>query len=331
MRVLAVVGLLIALVSTAGAQLLTVDTADRVSLAATSTQPEATTDLRDLVRFDASFDAATQGAGTPNRSGLSAFIPLRVGENSVTFANVSGYGTFPGFAGKNILGTNIGGGSPGTGSRVGYRWLNADRTWMYGITVGYESRGLRPAVPSWRNTTGLNVTFGQAALGVETVGERWELEATAVVGVGNVEQRITTYANAGVLDTYSARVGYHLRDDTVVSVSYYYQDGDLDVAGSGVLAGWEHQFTSSLTARLNVSHDRAFDTRVSGGVSIGFGRRTQRASWPLQALSRKPQAVVRVHDAHVAGVWEDGDPLVGTRTTGVDCFLYDTFVVVSRC
>ena len=96
--------------------------------------------------------------------------------------------------------------------------------------------------------------------------------------MGNVEQRITTYANAGVLDTYSARVGYHLRDDTVVSVSYYYQDGDLDVAGSGVLAGWEHQLTSILTARLNVSHDRAFDTWVSGGIRVGFGGRRTAAS-----------------------------------------------------
>jgi len=130
MRVIAVVGFLIALVSTADAQVLTVGTADRVSRAAPSTQPAATTDLRDLERFDLSFDAEIQGAGTPNRSGLSAFIPLRVGDNGVTFASVSGYGAFADFAGTSIMGTNVGDGSPGISSRLGYRWLKADRTWM---------------------------------------------------------------------------------------------------------------------------------------------------------------------------------------------------------
>ena len=126
LRFVAVIDLLIALVSAADAQLLSVDTADRVS-AATSTPPAASTDLRDLVRFDASFDATTQGAGTPNRSGLSAFIPLRVGENSVAFTNASSYGTFADFASTSIIRTNVGGGSLGTSSRLGYRWLEADR------------------------------------------------------------------------------------------------------------------------------------------------------------------------------------------------------------
>jgi len=97
---------------------------------------------------------------------------------------------------------------------------------------------VRLAAPSWGHTTGpndRNVTFEQVALGVETVGERWELEATAAVGVGRTEQQITVYADAGELDTYRARIGYHPGDDTVVSVGYYYQEGDLEVAGSGVL------------------------------------------------------------------------------------------------
>ena len=309
MRLLVVIVLLITGVSTADAQVLTVDTAGRVNAAttglaaATATHPAAATELRDLVRFDASFDAATQGAGTPNRTGFSAFIPLHVGDNSVTFASLSGYGTFADFAGTSIIGTNVGDGSPGTSSRLGYRWLKDDRTWMYGVNVGFDSLGLHPAAPSWGHTTGFDetdVTFGQAALGVETVGERWELEATAAVGVGNVEQQITTYADAGVLDTYSARIGYHPGDDTVVSVGYYYQDGDLDVAGSGVPASIERQLAPALTGRLTVSHDHAYDTRVSGGLSNGFGGRTtqtQMSSWPLQALSRKPQAVVRLHDS----------------------------------
>ena len=195
----------------------------------------------------------------------------------MTFASLSGYGTFADFAGTSIIGTDVGGGSPGTSSRLGYRWLKADRTWMYGIQVGFDTLGLRPAAPSWGYTTGLNdrnVTFEQAALGLEAVGERWELEATAAVGVGSVEQQITTYADAGELDTYRARIGYHPGDDTVVSVGYYYQEGDLDIAGSGVLASIERQLPLSLTARLSVSHDGAFDTRVSGGLSLGFGTRT---------------------------------------------------------
>ena len=62
---IAVIVLMIALVPTADVQVLTVETADRVNVAATSvaTQPDDATDLRDLVGFDASVDVATQGAG----------------------------------------------------------------------------------------------------------------------------------------------------------------------------------------------------------------------------------------------------------------------------
>jgi len=118
--------------------------------------------------------------------------------------------------------------------------------------------------------------------------------------VGRVEQQITTYANPGELDTYSARIGHHPGDDTVVSVGYYYQEGDLVLAGSGLLAGWERRLTPALTARFTVSHDDAFDTRVSGGLR----NRLRRTQEPIPAvvlaaqgaLSQAADGVVRAHD-----------------------------------
>ena len=97
--------------------------------------------LKDAVKFNYGFQGALQGAGTPNQAGLGAFIPLKVGKNSVSFvdvlmnANFNDYGNY-----SSIINTTVAGTTFSTSTRLGHRWLNGNRSWMFGVNAGYDSR-----------------------------------------------------------------------------------------------------------------------------------------------------------------------------------------------
>ena len=59
----------------------------------------------------------------------------------------------------------------GSRQRLGYRWLNSDRSWMFGVNAGYDSRPMSTG----QADTGIAVTnsrtvfFQQVAAGLEAV------------------------------------------------------------------------------------------------------------------------------------------------------------------
>ena len=87
--------------------------------------------LKDVVKPTLGFQGALQGAGTPNQAGIGGFLPLSVGDNSVWFldvlanANFADYGNYSSLINTEVAGTTI-----STSSRLGYRSLNGDRSWM---------------------------------------------------------------------------------------------------------------------------------------------------------------------------------------------------------
>ena len=97
--------------------------------------------LKDVVKPTIEFQGALQGAGTPNQAGIGGFLPLSVNENSVWFvdalvnANFGDRSSFSSIGDTLVSGTTL-----STSTRLGYRWLNGDRSWMYGINGGYDSR-----------------------------------------------------------------------------------------------------------------------------------------------------------------------------------------------
>ena len=97
--------------------------------------------LKDAVKFNWGFQGALQGAGTPNQAGIGGFLPLSVGENSVFFADVLLNANLADYGGSSsIINTTVAGTTISTSSRLGYRWLNSDRSWMYEVNAGYDSR-----------------------------------------------------------------------------------------------------------------------------------------------------------------------------------------------
>ncbi len=275
--------------------------------------------LKDAVKFNYGFQGALQGAGTPNEAGLGAFIPLKVSKNSVSYvdvlvnANFNDYGNY-----SSIVKTTVAGTTFSTSTRLGYRWLNSNRSWMYGINAGYDSRPMAtgPADTGANLRFNNTVFFQQAAVNLEASSNKLNLNAYALVpfGSGSVSDGtvyvLNDYYLAGALNTYGFNAGYSLTPDLRASVGYYYQNGDLGEAdGSGFLGRVDYDLIDGLTLGVSLSYDQAYETRVSGNVKYRFGGNGYRSpskkssqSMPvIQALTATPgNRDVRVHDATLA-------------------------------
>ena len=267
--------------------------------------------LKDVVKPTIGFQGALQGAGTPNQAGIGGFLPLSVGDNSVWFvdvlanANFADYGNYSSLINTEVAGTTI-----STSSRLGYRWLNSDRSWMYGLNAGYDSRPMNTGDAD----TGVNVSnkrsvfFQQVAVNAEAVSNSWNLNAYALVPVGEKEAQLNSVYQGGSLNTYGLDVGYFITPVMNASVGYYYQNGDLGTAdSSGVLGRLAYEMTSGVTAGVNISYDEAFETRVSADIKVRFGgsRTTakRKAVHPvINALTSTPSnRDVKVHDPLTTG------------------------------
>jgi hypothetical protein len=265
--------------------------------------------LRDAVKLNYGFQGALQGAGTPNEAGLGAFIPIHVGSNSVAFvdvlvnANFSDYGNY-----SSLINTEVSGTTFSTSTRLGYRWLNGNRSWMFGVNTGYDSRPMAtgPADTGVNVSNSQTVFFQQVAAGLEAVSNTWNFNAYALVPVGDTNQQLNSVYQGGALDTYGLDVGYAITPDFRASIGYYYQTGDLETAdGSGIRGRLAYNLTNGLSVGANLSYDQAFDTRVSADIKYrfganGYGAPSAKKEWKTPVIQALTETVrnrdVRVHD-----------------------------------
>ena len=268
--------------------------------------------LKDVVKPTLGFQGALQGAGTPNQAGVGGFLPLTVGENSVFFADVLANVNFADYGNdSSIINTKVAGTTISTSSRLGYRWLNGDRSWMFGVNGGYDSRpmatGDADTGVSVKNKS--SVFFQQLAFNAEAVSDSWNFNAYALVPVGEKEAQLNSIYQGGSLNTYGLDVGYFITTDLNASIGYYYQQ-DRVVSDSGVRGRLAYEMTSGVTAGLNISYDKAFDTRVSADLKVRFGgasttaQRKEVQQLPvINALTSTPSnRDVRIHDECFDGV-----------------------------
>ena len=265
--------------------------------------------LKDAVQFNWGFQGQTQGAGTPNAIGIGGFLPLAVGSNSVAFLDVLANANLADIGNSSsIINTKVAGTTISTSTRLGYRWLNSDRSWMFGVNAGYDSRPMTTGQPD----TGVVVSnsqtvfFQQVAAGLEAVSNSWNFNAYALVPVGTTNDRLNSVYQGGSLDTYGLDAGYSITPDFNASLGYYYQHGDLNTAdGSGVRGRLAYNLSNGLTIGANLSYDQAFNTRFSADLkyrfgSNGYGAPSNKRAWEtpvIQALSSTVKnRDVRVHD-----------------------------------
>ena len=266
--------------------------------------------LKETVKPRFGVQGQTQGAGTPNQAGVGGFLPISVGDNSVFYADVEVNADFGDYSGySSIINTTVAGTTVSTSSRLGYRWLNSDRSWMYGLNAGYDSRSLK----SGNADTGVSVTnkktigFQQIALNAEAVSNGWTFNGYGLIPVGDVEQKLNSVYQGGALNTYGLDVGYFITPSLQASVGYYYQHRDQEeVDGSGILGRLAYAINNDLTVAANLSYDEAFDTRFSADLTWRFntnggpGNDTPKANNAVKALTSTPSnRDVRVHDCTV--------------------------------
>ena len=260
--------------------------------------------LKDVVKPTIGFQSALQGAGTPNQAGIGGFLPLAVGENSVWFLDAlvnAHFGDRDGYS--SIINTDVSGGYS-TSTRLGYRWLNGDRSWMYGLNAGYDSRSLKSGDADLTVTNKKTVGFQQIALNAEAVSNGWTFNGYGLIPVGDVEQKLNSVYDAGALNAYGLDVGYFITPSLQASVGYYYQHRDQEeVDGSGIIGRLAYAINNNLTLAANLSYDDAFDTRFSADLTWRFntnggpGKETPKTNAAVTALTSTPSnRDVRVHD-----------------------------------
>ena len=293
--------------------------------------------LKDAIQPNFGFQGALQGAGTPNQAGIGGFLPLVTGDNSVFFLDAQANLNFADYNNySSIINTTVAGTTISTSSRLGYRFLNSDRSWMFGVNAGYDSRPMATGAAD----TGVNVTnsstvfYQQVAAGLEAVSNTWNFNAYALIPVGTNEYRLNSNYFGGALDTYGLDVGYSITPDFKASVGYYYQNGDLNTAdGSGVLGRVSYNISNGLTAGVNLSYDQAFETRFSADLkyrfgSNGYGAPSKKKAWQTPVIQALTESVkhrdVRVSDRVTQGETGCGSVVTpgGYLTVACICTFY---------
>lgn len=266
--------------------------------------------LSDVVKTQLGVQGQTQAAGTPNQIGVGGFFPLHVDENSVFFLDVLANLNFADFWNdSSIINTTVAGTTISTSTRLGYRWLNGDRSWMFGIHGGYDTR---PMATGYADNGRFvsdekTVFFQQAAFGFEAVSNEWNFNAYGLIPTGQTEYELNNNYWGGALQTYGLNVAYNLTPSLTASVGYYYQNGDLGAAdGSGAFGQLAYRLSNDLTLNAKLTHDDAFDTRISGGLEWRFNANSarhgenQKKAWEAPVIKALSESVknrdVRVHD-----------------------------------
>ena len=239
--------------------------------AATAALPLLEVNLKDVIKPTWGFQGALQGAGTPNSIGVGAFLPLSYGRNSITFLDVLANVNLADRSNNSSLAAaDLFGGTISTSTRLGYRWLNSKRSWLYGVNGGYDSRPLTITAPAGA-TGSSSGFFQQVAFGAEAVNRDFRFNATARIPVGTTRQALTSAFEATTLGTVNLDATYAIARGLDASVGYYYQWGDwAEASGSGVQGRLAYAINNGLTAGVTVSYDNAFQTRVSGDIVYRF-------------------------------------------------------------
>jgi hypothetical protein len=274
--------------------------------------------LRDAVKLNYGFQGALQGAGTPNQAGVGAFIPLHVSNNSVAFVDVLVNANFRDYSGYSSIGTTkVAGTTFSTSTRLGYRWLNKNRSWMFGVNAGYDSRPMNTggttddindkfvtdcAIHSANCET---LFFQQVALNLEAKSDKISASAYGLVpvgrygaGTGNVAV-INSRFYADNLSTCGLDIGYKVKPNFKLSLGSYYQideKPDTPATGFGIKTGLTYDITNELQAGVVYSYDENFQSRITGNLKWRFGggnknKKTESLAVNpvIQALSATPE------------------------------------------
>ena len=215
----------------------------------------------------------SDGAGIPNT--LSGYIvaPLHQSENgNILFID--------GFANWNF-GGELSDSSFGASTRLGYRWLNDDRSWMLGANAGVDTTPYQGDY-NW-----------QAGLGLEALNRSVEIRANGYIPLSNSNEEVgrgysgAYLSNNNLLltgayqDWITSYGGFDLEAGTPVArwaqgglwlyAGYYYLDATVadGPATSGFSARAEARIANNLAVGATYSYDDIFQSKATGYIRYG--------------------------------------------------------------
>lgn len=215
----------------------------------------------------------SEGAGTPNF--LSGYIvaPLHQSDNgNVLFID--------GFANWNF-GGDLSDSSFGASTRLGYRWLNDDRSWMLGANAGVDTTPYQGDY-NW-----------QAGLGLEALNRNVEIRGNGYIPLSNSNEEIgrgysgaylsnnNLYLTGAYQNWITSYGGFDLEAGTPVArwnqgglwlyAGYYYLDATVangpDTSGFSTRA--EARIANNFAVGATYSYDDIFQSKATGYIRYG--------------------------------------------------------------
>ena len=240
--------------------------------------------VKDYAPFSWSLTGGSQEAGVPSNFGVNFFIPLTSDYFSLYYLDFESSIFLPDL--NNNYSSNISAqlGRPVTTStRFGHRWLTKDKSSMFGVNLGFDTR---PVERSSLST----ISFNQLAVGIELVKENIDFNVYGLIPTGDSKQDLSTRREMSVLETYGIDFGINHSDSLKSYIGYYYQNSDISgTEGSGFKGSLEYEITDNITLDTTYTHDDLFNSRVKAGFKITFGEAIKKkyTSPVIQSLSEK--------------------------------------------
>jgi len=231
------------------------------------------------IRSNGGLRFQSEGAGTPNT--LSGYIlaPLHQSEKgNVLFID--------GFANWNF-GGELSDSSFGASTRLGYRWLNSDRSWMFGANAGADTTPYQGDY-SW-----------QAGVGLEALNKNVEIRANGYIPLSNSNKEVSrgfsgaflSNNNLFLTNTYQDWItsygGLDLEVGTPVArwgngglwlyAGYYFLDATVanGPESSGLSARAEARIANNFAVGATYSYDDIFQSKATGYIRYGTQPQTR--------------------------------------------------------
>ena len=225
------------------------------------------------VRTNGGLRFQSEGAGTPNTLSGYIFAPLSQSEKgAVLFVD--------GFANWNF-GGELSDSSFGASTRLGYRWMNSDKDWMFGVNAGADTTPYEGDY-NW-----------QAGVGLEALNKNVELRANGYIPLSDGNREVDRGFSGAQLknnnlllkNTYKNWItsfgGFDIEVGTPVARwdegglwlygGYYFLDATVADGpdSSGFSARAEARITDNFAVGATYSYDDIFESKATGYIRYG--------------------------------------------------------------